>query len=68
MQNEQIGWLGKISYSVAQYALHIKKEACVDSSEVLTLEVVQAKAALAVFIIRKICYSITRYINRLYGD
>jgi len=35
-------------YSVAQYALHIKKEACVDSSEVLTLEVVQAKPTLAV--------------------
>jgi len=31
---------------MAQYVSHIKKEACVDSSEVLALVVVQAKAAL----------------------
>jgi len=41
-------------YSVAQYALHIKKEAYVDSREVLALEVVQAKAALAVALTLKI--------------
>jgi len=35
---------------VAQYASHIKREACVDSNEVLALEVVQAKAALAVIV------------------
>jgi hypothetical protein len=33
---------------MAQYASHIKKEACAYSNEVLALEVVQAKAALAV--------------------
>jgi len=35
-------------YSTAEYVSHIKKEAYVDANEVLALEAVQAKAALAV--------------------